>query len=579
MFFGFELALNEDYLNEIFNERSVEYIFNPLKEYERLENNDKIALKHLVKASKALDYVFLKQDHSRNLDLKMALQEAALKGNTRAEKTLKLFKIFNGIEGNDGLSKTPVRLFKNLEQTKTKNIFPEKLTPEELIKYLKENVEEIPAILSFDTIVRRDGNTLKAIPYYIAFAREYKIAAKELLNAASFTTHEGFAKYLRTQAQALMSNDPEYSYKADTLWAKLFDCPLEFTIGRESYADTFTGSIVENIDFLKLLEKHNLTVKAKDFIGARTGIVDIEASRNLMDYKNHLASLAKLMPDAENYKQSINNASKNEINQTLVDVDLVYLSGDYSALRPGITLAQNLPNDDKLAAQLNCGNRNVFHKQIRHTVDHEKLLKLLNSLVDQSLHDLYDREADHLFTIGHELAHSLGPVTTTDGRDKKVSLGDGYGDIIEECKADVASLYAIDYFVKCNKYSQKLANKMLVTWAVDQMPLSEPDLTQAHRMRELMQLNYFIEKEAIMIKPAGKMNVNLDKMIPSARNMLVEVIEIQLEGSADRARQFVEKYGSWNETMKYISTTKQSLKPKPFKILKMPLAEKLLAEA
>jgi hypothetical protein len=578
MYNGYELAISESELDLIINEKSITYEFNPEKHYNELKKADQIALKHLVKAAKALDDVFLKQDHSKSIEMKKALEKAAAKGDSHAEKALVLFKIFNGIEGNNGISKDPVRLFKSLKLHKSKNIYPEGLTKEELITYLKENIEEAPAILSYDTIVKKEKGQLVALPYSIAFNKEYKCAAKELLMAARQTTHKEFAQYLRYQAQALVSNDPEYAYKADESWANLKDCPLEFTIGRESYEDSLTGAIGEEKEFVALLEENGLSMKSKDFIGVRVGLVDVGSSNEMMDYKNHLKGMSELMPLKEKYKQSVDLARSDDIKQTLADVELVYLSGDYCACRPGITLAQNLPNDDKLSVQLNSGNRNVFHRQIRRTEDIEKRMKLLNSLVDSSLHALYDRESDHLFTIGHELTHSLGPMATATGKDKKVALGDGYGDIIEECKADLGSLNATEYFLDIGKYSQTLVESIYVTWSIDQLPLSEPNITQPHRVRELMQLNYFIEKGALEIQKGSKLSVNLEKILPAAREMLTEVIKIQLEGNADKARIFVDKYRQWNNTMQYISEIKQSLSPKPYKILKMPLAEKLLAE-
>ena len=530
----------------------------------------------MVKAAQELDAVFLKQDHSKNLEMKEALNKAAQNGDIMASKALKLFNIFNGIEGNDGLQKDPVRVFEDICLYKGKNIYPEDLSPQELIDYLKNNIEQAPAILSNDTIVKRENNELVAIPYLMAFRKEYTKAAKQLLLAASYTTHKELAKYFRYQAQALVSADPEYAFKADKTWANLKDSPLEFTIGRESYEDTMTGAVAEDKELMAMIESNGITIKSKDFIGVRVGIVDIESSENIADYKNHLKALSELMPLKEQYKQSVDVETGESVKQTLVDVDLVYLSGDYCALRPGITLAQNLPNDDKLSVQLESGNRNVFHKQVRRTFDPVRRQKLLDTLVENKFHKMYDNEADHLFTIGHELAHSLGPMTTLAGKDKKVSLGDGYGDVIEECKADLASLISLEYFNKIGKYSPETIKKILLTWAVDQMPISEPKITQPHATREVMQLNYFIENSTIKIEKGGKLSLDYEQMIPVARQMLTEVLQVQLDGDAQKAKNFVDKYRTWNETLQYVSDTKKSLSPKPYKVLVNILADRIL---
>jgi len=574
-----KLAISEKELDEILNTKSTTYVFNPQEAYDELAEGDKKALKHLIKAGKALDSVFLKQDHAKNIEVKKALQKAADAGNTHAAKALQLFNIFNGIEGQSGLDPKPVRLFKDLESDKGKNVYPADLTKEELVSYLKKHIEQAPAILNNDSIVKRKGSRLEAVPYSIAFKKEYEAAAKELLQAAKETTHKDFAKYLRLQAQALISTDPEYTYKADEAWANLKDSPLEFTIGRESYEEGLTGAVAEDKELVDLIEQNGFSIKPKDFISARVGIVDQASTQNLADYKNHLKTLSELMPLKDQYIQSVDTKKPGEeTKQTLADVDLVYLGGDYAARRPGLTLAQNLPNDDKLSVQLNAGKRNVFHKQIRQTENPEARQKLLDNLIDSSQHKWYDKEADHLFTVGHELSHSLGPIKTKSGGDKKASLGDGYGDIVEECKADMGSISSVPYFVQIGKYTPEMANKIYLTWAVRQTPLSNPPLNQAHRVREVMQLNYFMEKGAIKLEKGEKLSIVPEKMASTAKQMLEDVIKIQLEGNPAKAKEFVDKYRQWNDKLQYISDVRQNLSPKPFKIIETPLADRILGE-
>ncbi len=568
------LAIKETELDNIINNKSVKYVLNPQEAYNKLDKGNKKALAHLIKAAKALDTVFLKQDCSYNIQARKQLQQAAQKGDTHAQKALVLFDIFKGIEGNDGLSDKPIRLFKDKKLAPGKNVYPQDITKQELIAYLKNNIEQAPAILSNNTVVKRNGKRLEAVPYNVEYREEYNKAAKELLLAAKETTHKGFADYLKMQAQALVCGDPEFSYKSDKLWANLKDSPLEFTIGRESYADNLSGSVVSDKDLALKLKENNIIAKSKDSIGVRVGIVDLPASEKLAEYETYLKDLSLLMPMNERYKQSVDLAAPGEkIPQTLADVDLVYLSGDYASCRPGITLAQNLPNDDKLSVMLNSGRKNVFHKQVRRTEDPERRKKILNSLVDPNQHKWYNKEADHWFTIGHELCHSLGPMSTLDGKDKKSSLGEGLGDIIEENKADMGSLVAANYFEKTGKYTEDQANQIYLTWAVKQLPLSKPDFTQAHRFREVMQLNYFIEHGAIDFKKNGKLSINPKKFPQTANSMLNDIVQLQLDGDANKAKTFTEKYGKWTPALEYSSKTFKSLLPKPYKIIVSPLCK------
>jgi len=572
---GHEFALTEQELADMIDNLTFKIVFNPEEAYNKLSDGDKKALTHLVKVAEILNFVFLQQDHEEDIPLKIALEEASRSGDEHAKKALTIFNIFNGIEGKTGLTPEPVRLFKDLSLNPGKNVFPPDITKEELVDYLKKNIHKASGILSNDTVVRRDGNELIAIPYSIYFRKEYEIAAKELLLAAKETTHEGLANYLRLQAQAMVTpSDPEFAYKADVAWANLEGTPLEFTIGRECYQDELTGQVAADPELARLLEANGITVKQKDFIGVRVGIDNKDISTKLAKYKSDLKNLSQLMPLKEKYTQSVDAA--HGVKQSLADVHIVYFSGDYAALRPGITLAQNLPNGDKLSVQLGEGRRNVFHKEVREGYDRKLLTKLLEALVEPSQHNLYSNEADSLFTIMHELTHTLGPMKTLTGKDTQASLG-SYGSIFEENKADMGSLVCNKYFKDLGEYSEEQLNQIYLTWAVDQLPLSKPTLGQAHRTRELMQLNYFMKYGAIKLEIGGKLSVDFHKMGTVAKQMLEEVISIQLEGNESKARNFVDEYTRWNETLEYVSQTKKSLSPRPLKILEMPLAQKLLA--
>jgi hypothetical protein len=348
------------------------------------------------------------------------------------------------------------------------------------------------------------------------------------------------------------------------------------TLSQENYNDELTGEITADEELYKMLNDNGITPKSKHFIGTRVGIVDQEGSKNLADYKNHLKALSELMPLKDQYKQSIDTEKPEEkTKQTLSDVDLVYLSGDINAKRPGVFIAQNLPNSDKISAK--AGNKIVFHKQIRQTDDPKTRQQLLNNLIDSSQHKWYNQEAKHLFTIGHEQYHSLGPVKTKTGGDKQASLG-SYGSIIEECKADMGSISSVPYFVEKGKYTPETANEIYLTWAVNQMPLSDPPLKEAHRVRGVMQLNYFMEKGAIKLEKGGKLSIVPEKMASTGKQMLEDVVKLQLEGDPDKAKEFADKYRKWNDTLQYVSQVKQQLSPKPYKIIETPLADKILAE-
>jgi hypothetical protein len=516
--------------------------------------------------------VFLDMDHEKNIELKKALTDATNNGDTHAEKALKLFNGMNGAVGLDKESKLTY-IFKNTEEKPGKNFYPSDITEKELQQKLKDMLkqgkkDDVQAILSQRSVVKRNENgELYAIDYVDAYKHEFNLAADELEKAAKVSTNENFNKYLTAQAAAFRKADPELDCEADKLWAKLQDTPLEFTITREQYEDRLGGTVVEDQELSKLIKQNGINSQTKDSIGIRVGIVNKEGTKELLDFKKYLPELAEQMPLKDQYKQSI--SGNEEAKQTMVDVDLVCMTGDSGAYRGGITIAENLPNDDKLSVQRGYGRRNVYHRQVRLGGNPEKLQKRLDVTLDKELHKYYSKVADHRFTIGHENAHSLGP------SENKASLGQ-YNNIIEENKADMGSLASLDFLVKKGKYTEEEKNQILVTWAAGELLKAKPEMSQAHRIRTVMQLNYFIEKGALDLDNEGILHVNFEKMVPAAKAMLEDDVKLQLSQDPKNAEAFVNKYFQWTENIEKCAKNIRKTDNNLYGALEQPLAEELL---
>ena len=380
-------------------------------EYLSLEEGDKKALKHLCRAAQILEKINMQIDCKHNLEVKEFLEKEAKKGNKQAKLTKILFDAQKGVNAIDTMS-NPVHLIKGINEKPGKGVYPEDLSKDEfhcvLLRMLKDGkVDEVKNILTQRSIVVRAAEDLAGIDYIDYFSEDFSKMADELDKAAVVSTNSDFNEYLRLQATALRKADPMLDAYADKKWASLQDTPLEFTITRENYEDELTGTIVENKELSELLKKHNITPIPKDFLGGRIGIVNKKGTQALMAIKKYLPTLADNMPFNNEYEQTISSEADSE--QTMVDVDMVMASGDVGQYRGGITLAENLPNSDKLSLTIGGGRRNVYHRQIRFISDKKKLQERLDAILDKEQHKYYLDEADHWFTIGHENAHSLGP--------------------------------------------------------------------------------------------------------------------------------------------------------------------------
>ena len=546
-------------------------------EYNELADGDKEALKHLVKAAVVLDKVNMQLDNPNNLPFKEYLESEITKGNKQAELTKILFDAQKGVCSLDRESNM-IELAKGIHERPGKGIYPQDLEKEEfhniLIKMLKEGkTEEVKKILNQRSVVERNGDELKAIDYVDKFKEDFEYMASELEKAAEVSTNEDFNEFLRLQAKALRTPDSMLDAYADKKWATLQDTPLEFTITRENYSDELTETVVENPELKALLDKAGIVPVAKDFLGGRVGIVNKKGTDAILKVKSYLPLMAENMPFKDKYEPNI--SPDKESKQTMIDADLVAVTGDVGEFRAGITLAENLPNDDKLSVQLlDGGRRNVYHRQIRLITSDdakEKLQKRLDAILNKDLHKYYNDEADHWFTVGHENGHSLGPKSGTEGLGK-------YKSIIEENKADMISLAMLDVLTEAGMYTPDQRREIIVTYAADNMMTAKPNLSQAHRVRSVMQNYFFIKEGAITISPEGVLDINIDKMVPTARKMLEEIIEVQLSGDFARGEKYVNDYFVWTPEMETMAENIKKVSKTLNGRVESPLADKLLAE-
>lgn len=542
-------------------------------EYLALNDCDKKALQHLCKAAQILERINMQIDCKHNLKVKEFLEEEVKKGNKQAKLTKILFDAQKGVNAIDTMS-NPIRLIKGIDEKPGKGVYPEDLSKEEfhmiLIRMIKEGlIEEVKGILTQRSIVLRDGENLKGIDYIDYFKEDFAQMADELVAASKVSTNPDFNEYLQLQAKALRTADPMLDAYADKKWATLQDTPLEFTITRENYEDEMTGTIVENEELSNLLKEHDISPIPKDFLGGRVGIINKKGTEDLMAIKKYLPTLAENMPYSNEYEQTI--SSDEDAKQTMVDVDMVMASGDVGEYRGGITLAENLPNSDKLSLTIGGGRRNVYHRQIRFISDMKKLQERLDAILDKEQHKYYLDEADHWFTIGHENAHSLGP------KESSESLGK-YRNIIEENKADMGALAFVDLLTEQGMYTQDQRLQIIVTTMADNFLKSKPTLSQAHRVRTVMQNKYFAERGGYEITPEGKIHINIDKVVPIAKEMLAEIIRIQIDGDFNKAEKYVNDNFVWTDNMELIAQKLQKVSKALNGTLETELANKLLSE-
>lgn len=560
---GFKLKYSASELKQKVGKemRQVVLIDKNSEAYKNLTDGDKKALVHLVNAARIINDVALEMDHPLNLVQKQALEVAA-ENSPYATNALKLFNSLNGVAGSNGLDKEPVEIFEGIHIYEGRNFYPTDLSAEELrmiiCKMLDENKrEEVKLILSARTMVRRDGDYLKAIDYTEYFEPEFAEIANELECAAHYTTDDLFKDYLGWQVQALIQNNVEMDILADKHWAEMQNTPLEFTLSRENYDDKLTPTIFADKKLCERLEKLDIKPVPKDMLGIRVGIVNKQGTDLLLKFKDEMIKLASLMPYSDTYVQNV--GGKKGLKQTMVDADIVALTGDYALCRGGITTAQNLPNNDKPSLAHGGGRRNVYHRQVRQGSDKEKTRKILEGLVAPELHKYYDEDADHLFVIGHENGHSLGPDSSY-----QTALGI-YQHIIEEHKADVISAAMMPEYVKDGIISEEMLKSIYATWIIRRhFMVAFPQDREAHRVADLIEYNYLNDHGAFYFDEDRKLHIDFERMKEVCKLLLSDTIKVQLSKSPQVAEDFINKWSAWGEMQQYIADFKKNLGVRPY---------------
>ena len=200
----------------------------------------------------------------------------------------------------------------------------------------------------------------------------------------------------------------------------------------------------------------------------------------------------------------------------------------------------------------------------------KKLQERLDEILDKDQHKYYLDEADHWFTIGHENAHSLGPKKGCEQLGK-------YRNIIEENKADMGALAFVDLLTELGMYSEEQRKQIIVTTITDNFLKSKPTLSQAHRVRTVMQNKFFSERGAYDIVD-GKIHVNIEKVVPIAEEMLAQIVRIQIDEDFDKAEKYVLDNFVWTDNMDLIAQKLQKISKTLNGRLETELADKLSKE-
>ncbi len=547
--------------------KPVKFLSCESKEIKNLTEEDMKVLKHLVRAAKILDDIYMQLSHPLNSEYLEFFNEGIKRGEPKAVLAKRMFLSQKSIFSPDSLGNQTV-LLKEQEKPLGLGFYPLDLTEDEFSNIVSKMLDsgkakEVREIFSTRSIVVREGNHLKGIDIVTYFDKEFKKAALELKKATIYSDDKMFNEYLILQANAFESADPMLDAEADKVWATLDSGKFEFTVTRECYNEKMTISVLSNSELCKKLAAAKIEIRQKDEIGVRVGLINKKGTEFLKKLKALVDIESKFMPYKSEYE---NICESDNISQTAVDVDLVYLAGDEGAYRASIVTAQNLPNDDKLSLKIGGGRRNAYHIQVRKRINK----KLYKNLICGEQFKYFSADADHWAVICHENTHTLGPKLH-----EKLGI---YNPILEEYKADMGMYAFLQEFEDAGMFSNEQTKQIMVSSLSGSFLKGKPSLAQAHRTRSVMICNRLLNEKAITFDNEDKLVFDFDKIKAITKNMMAEVVKIQIDNDFDKAKAYVEKWFVWSDEINKVAEKIKTYSKMLNGYIDAPLAEKFLKE-
>jgi len=477
-----------------------------------LSENDRKALDKLVEAAKLLDPLFLRQVWSGNEALHKKLQADS---SPEGQERLHYFMINKGPWS---------RLDKNQpfidgvphEKPPHAGFYPDDMSKDEFNAWLATLPEpEKQRATGFFTVIRRGADRkLKIVPYHEEYREFLEPAAKLLREAAELTSNQTLKNFLTKRADAFLSDD---YYASDVAWMDL-NAPIDVTIGPyETYEDELFGYKAAFEAFITLRDEGE--------------------SSKLVKFSGYLQDLENNLPIDPRYRNpKLGAASPIRV------VDNVFCSGDGN--RGVQTAAFNLPNDEKVVKEK--GSKRVMLKNVQEAKFKQVLVPISKLVMDPSQQSQISFDAFFTHILAHELMHGLGPHNIkVGGRDTNVrkELKELYS-AIEEAKADITGLWALQNLIDKGTVDRAMERDLYTTYLASSFRSVRFGITEAHGKGQALQFNYLLDEGGIKVdESAGTFSIDTAKIKDAVRKLTSEILTIEAEGSYEKAKAMLDKYG------------------------------------
>jgi hypothetical protein len=465
-----------------------------------LPAGEKAALAKLVEAAKVMDALFVRQVWAGNEPLLLDLiGDPSREGHARLDGFLlnkgPWWRLEHYAPFVPGVPARPLGA----------NFYPPDAGKAEIEAWIHglPAAEQAAAKGFYTTIRRRPDRSLTAVPYSLEYQADLSRAAALMREAAALTRAPTLSAFLEKRADAFLTND---YYASEVAWMEL-DAAVEPTIGPyEVYED----------------ELFNSKAAFEAFITVRD---DVE-TKKLATLGSHLQDVEDHLPIDPRYRNKTLGALA-----PIRVVNLVFGAGD--ANRGVQTIAFNLPNDERVVAEK--GAKRVMLKNLQQA----KFDRILKPLAGLALGEkaMGSVSFDAFFTsvLMHELMHGLGPHNITVGgraTTVRAEMKEMYS-ALEEAKADVSGIWALQYLVDKGVLDRSLEGTMYRTFVATCLRAIRWGLAESHARGAAVQLNRLLDRKAVVIAADGRWDVDPQRIKAEVADLTKVFMTLQATG--DRA--------------------------------------------
>jgi len=391
--------------------------------------------------------------------------------------------------------------------------YPANLTRAQIEQYVRQHPDQKAAIYNQFTIVRWHNGKLEAVPYRIAYRTFLEPAAQALRTAADLSSDPAFAKFLRLRAVALLSDD---YFASDLAWLELKNPKVDIIFAPyETYLDELLG--------------------VKGSYGAAVMVRNERESGKLELFAKDVPEIQDALPLAAE-----DRPSKYGLETPMEVVDSPFRAGDLTHGYQAV--ADNLPNDPRVHEQK--GSKKMFFKNFMDARVEYVIVPVARKLMEPEQAVKVTSDGYLVGTILHEICHGLGPAFARTAAGKvsiREAIGPMYGGL-EEAKADAAGMFAVQWLVDHGALPKEKLEEYYASYVGDLFRTARFGTAEAHGQAEVMEMNYLLERSALLRDRRGRYAIDYQKMPAAMSDLAKELLEIEATGDRQRAEKWFQKY-------------------------------------